>query len=973
MIDYSHPIAPGCEARTLGSTFVPFARTVLASAVFSTFAFIANHADAAGLGRLVVQSALGQPLRAEVEVTSVGRDEAQSLTAKVATQEQFRQAGMEYNPVLRGVKISVEKRGDKHMLLVSSPSAINEPFVDLLVELNWATGRFVREYTFLLDPPELKTANQQIAGGQESQSVVTPGTGAAAAAAAAASTPATPTTTATPSVEAAAPSAPSAPMINEPTPAPAAMPQPTEPTAAAPESAATQPAPVSAAAETPPVKPSRGKRSRGAAAAAAQPAAPAAAPMTAASAPTSGNAGTYQVKSGDTLAQIARTNKPTEISLDQAIMSIYRANPQAFFGDINRLRSGAELTLPDAGAMGSVDAAEAKREVKVMTRNFGAYKQRLASSPRVLDPAKAGQSAAGRIGTNVDEKGATTDTSDQLKLSKAAGTGDSATGSTGNATSKGAAEQAVARDAALAEANSRVKELEGNVAKLKELVELKEQSLASLQKQLDAANKTLADKGAATIAKAPDAPKLEAPKAELPKAEAPKLEPPKSEPPKAEMKTEPPKLDIPPPKAEAPTVEPPKMEAPKVEPPKAEALKPVPRSAASESLLDTWLIPGVGLLALLGAGYGFYAMRKRKKVEKFEDSLIAADAFTPNSLFGSTGGQSVDTNQPSSLTRTATTTTGVPSTEVDPIAEAEVYIAYGREQQAEEILREALKRQPERQGIRLKLAEIYSSRKDAQALSEVAAEMYMTTHGENEEWAKIVQLGMAIDPDNPLYGGSPDKAMDAAQAITSGGATVNKPAGALGAAAAAGAGMAAATAAKVADFKPAEVKPERFSETKPLATAMQSESSGGGIDFDLNLDTKIKKPSVDRTQIIGAAPSADLPTMDFGKPSPAAAKKDNPLDFEIDLPGSAQGGSSDSHAMDLSSIGLSLEPSTTTAGPATETQSPRWQEMATKLDLASAYEEIGDKEGARELLQEVLRDGDKTQKERAKSMMAKIA
>src|SRR5690606_996437 len=101
------------------------------------------------------------------------------------------------------------------------------------------------------------------------------------------------------------------------------------------------------------------------------------------------------------------------------------------------------------------------------------------------------------------------------------------------------------------------------------------------------------------------------------------------------------------------------------------------------------------------------------------------------------------------------------STEVDPIAEAEVYIAYGRESQAEEILREALKRQPERQAIRLKLLEICAGRKDAVAFGALAREMHEQTGGNNEEWPQVVTLGLALDPDNPLYSGALGASADA--------------------------------------------------------------------------------------------------------------------------------------------------------------------------------------------------------------------
>src|SRR5690606_32006189 len=147
-----------------------------------------------------------------------------------------------------------------------------------------------------------------------------------------------------------------------------------------------------------------------------------------------------------------------------------------------------------------------------------------------------------------------------------------------------------------------------------------------------------------------------------------------------------------------------------------------------------------------------YTVRRRRKATEFEDSLSSADAFTANSLFGSTGGQSVDTHA-SLFATSANSGVDVHSTEVDPIAEAEVYIAYGREAQAEEILKEALKRQPERQAIRLKLLEIHAARKDPIAFGALAQEMYDQTGGVNEEWAKVVTLGLAIDPANPLYTG----------------------------------------------------------------------------------------------------------------------------------------------------------------------------------------------------------------------------
>src|SRR3954454_9544087 len=108
---------------------------------------------ALGLGRLTVQSSLGKPLLARVELTSASKEELDSLAAKIADPTLYRQNNLTYQGVLSRARVNLERGNGQPYLSVPTQGALNEPYLDLMVELNWASGRLVREYTFLLDPP----------------------------------------------------------------------------------------------------------------------------------------------------------------------------------------------------------------------------------------------------------------------------------------------------------------------------------------------------------------------------------------------------------------------------------------------------------------------------------------------------------------------------------------------------------------------------------------------------------------------------------------------------------------------------------------------------------------------------------------------------------------------------------------------------------------------------------------------------
>src|SRR6185295_10085535 len=100
------------------------------------------------------QSSLGQPLSAQIEITSVAREELDSVTARIAEPSLYRQNNLTYQGVLSRARVAIERSpsGDA-VLKVTTAASVAEPYLDLLVEVNWASGRVVRAYTFLLDPP----------------------------------------------------------------------------------------------------------------------------------------------------------------------------------------------------------------------------------------------------------------------------------------------------------------------------------------------------------------------------------------------------------------------------------------------------------------------------------------------------------------------------------------------------------------------------------------------------------------------------------------------------------------------------------------------------------------------------------------------------------------------------------------------------------------------------------------------------
>lgn len=803
-------------------------------------------ANAAGLGKLSVTSALGQPLAAEIELFAADKAELDSLTATLASDQAFRDARVEFAPVLSSLRFSVEKKPNgKAVLKVVSSRPVTDPFIDMLVELSWASGRLVREYTVLLDPP----------GMAKPQTV--------------------------------APVAVSTPL------------QSPAPKAAAPKAAAPAPAPVAATPQPATPAPAQTDKT----------AKPAPAPQS--DVPTS-----VQVKRGDTLAGIAGRVRPEGVSLEQTLIGLYRENTQAFDGNVNRLKVNKTLSVPSAETVAAIPQKEAVRELKLQADDWRAYRQKLAGTVSAAPEAKAapGDATSGKITPKVEDraKPAPDSQKDVLKLSKVTPPTAAASAAKTDETRalkeklRAQEEDATAREKALKESAQRVAALEKQVQDLQKLVDMKEKALAETP-----------------------------PVAAVPPPE-PAPAPVEAAPAPAEAKPE-----------VKPTPAVPVVNAPEA----------VPEAADSwyAPLLSNPLYWGGGLAALGLGGVLWWMMagggrRRKTGGSVLEDSIMSGGDVRSSSVIGAASGGSVNTGDTSFLTDFSQAGLGTIDThDVDPIAEAEVYMAYGRDVQAEEILKEAIVKNPDRHEIRVKLLEIYAARHNTTAFESVAGELFAALGGKSSPlWDKAADMGRSIDPTNPLYGGAPSGARPDA-----GTATVAATAAVAGGAVVFDDEVAAAPEAfdasspKTAAFKTDDV------EIEAPSGLMEFESPAQVLNFDAPPETPAAPDSdfgiTDTQGLDFELPNLDMPedtddalTLDLGM------EDDNGPDSKFDFSGLD---------LDLGEAGgndLELD------------------EVGTKLDLARAYVEMGDKEGAREILAEVLAEGNDKQKSDAKGMLSSL-
>ncbi len=879
-------------------------------------------ASAVGLGGMNVTSALGQSLKADIELVAISKAEKDSLVARLAPPEAYKNSGLEYP---YGNKFSFEILSHTDGLpyiKVSSAQPVNDPFVSLLVELTWSAGKLSREYTFLLDPPGYVPEQ--------------PAPAKVAAVAPVVQTPEL--------AESAMPAAPQeSKAIHMEQVAPIVTPVeqvPPEETAVTSEEQAA-PAEVQVVPTEVTLKPA-GKEDV----------------LDVAELPE--NPEFLAVKRGDTMYELAEKYKQPDMDLDRMLVALYRANADKFDGkNMNRIRSGKVLRLPTQEEYSDVSQVEAVKEIHAQAADWNAYRQKLAGAASESKQSQETQQVAtGKISSSVADMApvAKETAREVLKLSKGEAPGDKIAAGGGvkpmseQDKNNAAQEDAIAKDKSLKEGQERTALLEKNLQDMQRLAQLKVE--------------------AAALAKAQEPPVTKVPDT-----------------------------------ATANPVKPP--------PTPVAVVKPQPKPVQQEpSLLDQileeplYLAGGAAALLALG-GLGFMVQRRKKAVPEEFVEEPAEDIGSTTGRMASPVMPSPDTGDFTVASSRTQITEAAQTDDVDPISEADLFLNFGRDVQAEEILKEALQNAPKNHQIHLKLLGIYANRKDTNSFSAIARQL--KDAGDDDAWQQAVAMGRKLEPDNPMYGGGFKSIEDTGSATVQIAAfnPAAEPKNVPKAQASAldfdfdiGASTPQETASPEQDFlgDSTEQTSVMSDDGRLLAqnsgmdfdiTASQTQAPGsaGGMDFDITSS----EPSVtsDNSAGVSSAPFSDDLVFDVtGGHTPINLEKiqlesstteteDGGMAFTLDFPVEEEAEkpapAAQSAGIGLEGINLNFDDVPATGGSPAENKDEHWQDVATKLDLAKAYHEMGDASGAREILEEVLREGDAEQRENAQALLDQLS
>ncbi|MDN6859473.1 FimV/HubP family polar landmark protein [Pseudomonas sp. CAN2814] len=599
----------------------------LVQAIAAASALTSGMAHALGLGDIHLRSALNQPLDAEIDLVEVRDLSSAEVIPKLASPEDFSKAGVDRQYFLTGLKFTpIVKPNGKSVIRVTSDRPVQEPYLNFLVEVLWPNGRLLREYTVLLDPP-----------------LYSPQTAAAV---------------------------PRAPMA---VPAPVVRPSAT----AAPRPAAA-PAPARQAAPAPAPRRLEGNE--------------------------------YRTGKNDTLWEIAARARPDgSVSVQQTMLAIQDLNPDAFLGgNINRLKSGQVLRLPDAEQIKGRTQPEAIAEVNQQYTAWREGRSLPTGGARQLDA--TARANAGNAPAQAENK-------DSLRLLSGEN-GKAKGGDKGSKDGQATADKLAVTKESLDstrrendELTGRMTDLQGQMDKLQKLIALKDAQLAKLQSELGsdkAAQGAAPAPGAAADAPVqPAAPAAEAqPAAPAENAAAP-VAPAAPAAPEAQSAPAPAPAPVTP--APAPAAEQPKP-APA---PAAAPVEQAPTSFIDELLANPMWLAVIGGSALLALLVLLMIISRRRAAKEQEDLAARADDDEPTLDDDLTlAGSELDTLDVSQAAEVAAPAQAAPERVAaqtsDALGEADIYIAYGRFNQAAELLQGAIYDEPQRTDLRLKLMEVYA-------------------------------------------------------------------------------------------------------------------------------------------------------------------------------------------------------------------------------------------------------------------------
>lgn len=857
----------------MGKLLAPAKQSAPAKRLAPVMAILAMLIPAAsfalGLGNITMNSALNQPLNAEIELLSVQPDDLNNLVVKLASEEDFQRVGAERAFFLTDISFEVVKRknGTAYVQL-NSARTVTEPFLDFVVEARWPRGRILREFTVLVDPPVLS---------DEAPAPVTQ---------------------------------------------PAAAATPTAPAASRP--AQTRQAPIRARAELAPVSRQAGELTYG------------------------------PVKYNDTLFEIANQMRPGDVTVNQMMAALVRENPNAFYnGNVNQLKAGYVLRVDDAAKLNALTVADADAEIQRQHVEWRARK----SGKLVL---QAEAPAGGRVARDGEgTAGSTLSAADQARLKLVA------PGSQGAGSGAGegdvnqlredlllAAEALDANRQETDELKSRLSQMEEQLEAMQRLIMLKDDEMMSMQKQL---GKDVVSAEAETPIASPEAVSDEAAADDAAIAAM---------------------AEAMPAEGETPMVEAEEAVAPK------QAPVPAPVVVDEPGLLEDPLLMYGGIGIILVLIIAVVIQRRRKMQDGFEESILnvggagASAGATAETM--TQGGESSMVSDFAMSEMSGMSGIEADSADVDPISEADVYLAYGRHQQAEDILKEALEKEPERNEIKLKLLEVSFAAKDRAVFEQRAQEFHDALGDESDPmWAKVVTMGSQLCPGSDLFGGRSADALkeDLAQAVEAGDDDLLDFDFDLDADSVGGdsSGL---------DLEADDVFAELEAATGEAAASIAEPATEELADLNFDMEMPSEEPVKAQKP---AAPKADddngldfdVSSLDFnldvdaesGDAAVATADEEGGLDFDL---GGMDELSLESAGEELSAEDLGDELADE-LGDELEDVFGSVDEVGTKLDLAKAYVDMGDADGARSILDEVLEEGDDEQKKQAEELLSQIA